>query len=191
MVKWISGFAYLISILLGNLFVIWFGIIKLGFAKMNFADPAAFDPFFMLVFPAGAVWIGLTFSARDFAQKFWGHWKIWWWMLASAAITLFLNWQVALASVSAFLVAEGVDWLVFTTMKKSLQWRVVVSNLISCPLDSIVFVTIAFGVSIWDPAVWGQAAVKYLSGLLVVPLIPWINSLYEKAYKMENEIKKK
>lgn len=180
MIKWYAGIAYLVSILLGNLFVIWFGVVKLILSPVDFTDPASINPWFILTFPAGAVWIGLTFSTRDFAQKFWGHWKVWYWMLGSAVITLFLNWQVALASVAAFLAAEAIDWGIYTIMKKSLQWRVVVSNLVSCPVDSIVFVTIAFGVSVWDPAVWGQALVKYLSGLLVLPLIPWINRLYEK-----------
>lgn len=177
--KWVTGFAYLISILLGNLFVIWFGVVQLALAPVDFVN-GEFNPWFILMFPAGAVWIGLTFSARDFVQRFWGHWWCWAWMISASIITVSLSWKVAIASLSAFIVAETTDWLVFMLMKKSLKWRLVVSNLISCPLDSIVFVTIAFGVGIWNPAVWGQALVKYVSGFFAWPAIGWAESFYNK-----------
>lgn len=145
---------YLVSILLGNLFVIWFGIVHvLG-----------------LTFPAGVVFVGLTFSFRDFVQRQWGDWACWIWMLIATMITLCLNWQIALASVTAFLVSETVDWAAFKYLKFDFRKRIYISNLFSCPLDSIIFVTIAFG---WYwPAIWGQALIKYLSGLLVLPFTP-------------------
>lgn len=144
---------YLVSILIGNLFVIWFGIV-------HFAG---------LAFPAGVVFIGLTFSFRDFVQRNWGDWACWTWMLLATVITFFLNRNVAIASVSAFVISESADWAAFKFLKYSFRKRIYLSNLISCPLDSIVFVTLAFG---WNfPAIWGQALIKYLSGLLVLPLI--------------------
>jgi len=144
---------YLLSILLGNLFVIWFGIVKvLG-----------------LVFPAGVIFIGLTFSFRDYVQRTWGDWACWVWMLLATIITFFLNQQVAFASVCAFLISEGVDWFSFKVLKMPFKKRIYISNLFSCPLDSLIFVTIAFG--FYWPAIWGQAVIKYASGLLVLPFI--------------------
>ena len=144
---------YLSSILIGNLFVIWFDIV-------HFAG---------LTFPAGVVFIGLTFSFRDFVQRTWGDWACWFWMLLATIITFFLNQNVAVASVAAFVISEGTDWAAFKFLKYSFRKRIYLSNLISCPLDSIIFVTLAFG---WNfPAIWGQALVKYLSGLLVLPII--------------------
>jgi len=158
--KYFWGLMYLVSIMLGNLFVIWFGIVHcLG-----------------LTFPAGVVFIGLTFSFRDFMQRHWGKWGAWVWMLAATVITLFLNWQVAVASVVAFIVSEGLDWVVFTYFRWPFRKRIYLSNLVSCPMDSLLFVTIAFG-PVW-PAIWGQALIKYLSGLLVLPFI-------KKDYKVE------
>ena len=151
--KWFWALLYLLSILLGNAFVIWFGIVTIGW----------------LSFPAGVFWIGLTFSLRDFVQRYWGDWATWIWMIAASIITCFLNWQVALASVSAFLVSEGVDWYAYRVLKKDFVWRVVISNLISCPLDSLIFVGLVFGL-LW-PVIGGQALLKYLSGLLVLPFI--------------------
>jgi uncharacterized PurR-regulated membrane protein YhhQ (DUF165 family) len=144
---------YLISIILGNYFVIKFGIIHVA----------------GLTFPAGVVFVGLTFSFRDFVQKRWGDKACWIWMIVATIITFFLNIQIALASVTAFAVSEGVDWFLFKYLQLSLKKRIMFSNLLSCPLDSMIFVTIAFG-WFW-PAIWGQALIKYLSGLLVLPFI--------------------
>lgn len=144
---------YLASILLANWLVIEFGIIKWGF----------------IMFPAGAVCIGLTFSARDFVQRKYGKWKAWLWMLVATGITVCFNWKIAFASGCAFLVSEGVDWAIYTYTKKPFKQRIVLSNLIGTPLDSLIFVCLAFG---WFfPAIWGQTVIKFLSSLIVLPFI--------------------
>ena len=155
MKRWVWPLLYLLSILFANIVVVRFGIVHL----------------FGLVFPAGVVFVGLTFSFRDFVQRYWSDKATWFWMLLAGVITLFLNWKVAFASVAAFLVSEGVDWLVFKISNLPFYKRIYVSNLFSCPLDSLIFVSIAFG-WIW-PAIWGQAIIKYLSGLLVLPFVWW------------------
>ncbi len=163
--KWYYGISYVFSIFLANLFVSYFGIINL----------------FGLVFPAGAIFIGLTFSLRDLVQREFGH-KVWYFMIASMVITTLLGillshlpiplWKVAVASSVAFIVAEALDWLVYTIVSKDIIFRVTVSNLFSAPVDSILFVGIAFGAwGITNPPVYGQAIVKYLSGLLIIPLL--------------------
>jgi len=110
-------------------------------------------------------------------------------MIASLLITCVMGamlshlpiplWKVAAASGVAFIVSEAMDWLVFYLMKKDIIWRICISNLISTPIDSILFVGIAFGSwSFLAPPVYGQAIVKYLSGLLVIPLILWTRKKY-------------
>lgn len=144
---------YLTGILLANLLVHWFGLIQWG----------------PLVFPAGAVMIGLTFSFRDMVQRKYGKWQCWIWMVIASLITLFFNQQIAFASVCAFLVSEGVDWGVYTWLPGSFRKRLIVSNLFGVPLDSVVFVGLAFGLN-WQ-AIFGQTIIKMLSSLLVlVPL---------------------
>lgn len=153
MKKWIWGVFYLLSILLGNAFVIWFGIVTVAGVS----------------FPAGVVWIGLTFSLRDFVQRYWGDWATWGWMVAASVITFFFNIDIALASMTAFFVSESLDWFFFKILKRSFVSRIVWSNLVSCPVDSLVFVLLAFG-PVW-PAILGQAIIKYLSGLIVLPFL--------------------
>jgi queuosine precursor transporter len=142
------GVLYLVSILLANILVSWFGIITvLG-----------------LSFPAGAIVIGVTFTIRDFVQQRWGKWSVWWWMFAASLITILFNQTIAIASFSAFVLSESLDWLLFTIWPGSFKRRVIMSNLISCPCDSIFFVWFAFG---WLPeAMIGQTLVKWISSFI-------------------------
>jgi len=144
---------YLGSIILANILVHTLGIVTvLG-----------------LTFPAGAIAIGLTFSARDFVQERYGKFGCWTWMLVASLITFAFNLQLAIASVCAFFIAEFSDWLIYTRTSGGLEKRLVLSNLISTPLDSVVFVLLAFG-PLW-PVIIGQTIIKMLSSLLVLPLI--------------------
>lgn len=151
--KYIHVLFYLLSILLANWLVHRFGIIDLEW----------------IMFPAGAVAIGLTFSARDFVQRYYGRWGCWIWMITACIITYFVNQKLAMASVAAFLCSETIDWILFTFTPYSFRKRIMISNVISTPIDSIVFVTIAFG-WFW-PAVWGQALVKFISSLIPILLV--------------------
>ena len=145
---------YLGSIVLANVLVHMYGIITvLG-----------------LSFPAGAAVIGLTFSFRDLLQQKHGKWGCWIWMGAAMVITFFFNQKLAVASVSAFVVSELIDWGIFTYSKKPFQQRIILSNLFGTPIDSIIFITLAFG---WNwQAILGQTIVKFISSCIV--LVPKI-----------------
>jgi len=169
MFKWTIGILYVISIIAANFCVSYFGIVN----------------YFGLVFPAGAIFVGLTFSLRDIVQREWGDWNVWYFMLVSAFLTTITGmmlshlpiplWKVAVASCVAFMVSEAVDWLVFTFLKWDIVKRIMISNLFSTPIDSILFVGIAFGsFSFIAPPVYGQAIVKYVSGLLIIPIILYV-----------------
>ncbi len=148
-----SAVFYLGSIILANILVHTFGIVTvLG-----------------LTFPAGAVAIGLTFSARDFVQERYGKFGCWAWMLVASLVTFAFNQQLALASVCAFFIAEFCDWAIYSSTGGGIEKRLLLSNLISTPLDSIVFVLLAFG-PVW-PAIWGQTIIKMIGSMLVLPLI--------------------
>lgn len=167
--KWWYALGYILSIVLANFFVAWFGLVTW---------------FGWLTFPAGAIFIGLTFSMRDFVQREWGHIKVWYFMITTTIITTIMGvvlshlpvplWKVAVGSAVAFIISEAIDWFVFYVFKKDIVWRISVSNIFSTPIDSILFVGIVFGsFNFLAPPVWGQTLVKYLSGLLVIPIILW------------------
>lgn len=174
----LSAVAYVGSILLGNIFVLLFGLGSLVLFNTNQPDQV----YFSLTFPLGALWIGITFSLRDFVQRIWGHWYCWIWMLSATVLTYFFNVNLALASIVSFLASEFVDWSIFLILcHRPLRTRLIVSNLFSCPVDSFLFVTIAFGVPWYSDAVWGQAVVKYGFGLLALPLIPVVENFFKKS----------
>jgi uncharacterized PurR-regulated membrane protein YhhQ (DUF165 family) len=148
-----SAFFYLASIVVANLLVMQYGIIHLG----------------PIAFPAGAAVVGLTFSARDFVQKRFGKWKCWYFMGAASILTALFSWDIAFASVSAFLASEVIDWIVYTKMSGSFRKRVLVSNIFGTPIDSLIFVPLLFG---WNwPAIIGQGVIKFVSSILVLPFI--------------------
>lgn len=178
--RWLAAAAYVFSIVLGNVFVSVFGI---GTVQL-FNTHAPEHVYMSLTFPLGAMWIGLTFSFRDFVQRFWGHKRCWLWMLMATCITYMFNADVAVASVVSFVASEAIDWGVFYLLRhRSFKTRLIVSNLVSCPVDSLLFVTIAFGVPWYSEAVWGQAIVKYLFGLLALPIVPQIEKMFSKLRK--------
>lgn len=88
--------------------------------------------------------------------------------------------RITLASVIAQVVAEMVDTEVYHRFVRRFghraQWgRVVVSNAVSVPIDSVLFVAIAFGgvvpFAVAVSIVWANVVVKGLTSLVTVPLI--------------------
>lgn len=91
------------------------------------------------MFPPMSLAVGLIFVVRDCAQSEIGH-KVIGAMLVGGALSYFMaDPYVALASVTAFLMAETVDWAVYTWTKRPLAQRILLSSLISTPVDSAIF----------------------------------------------------
>ena len=79
---------------------------------------------------------------RDFSQREIGHKVIIAILIAGALSWLMADPFVALASVTAFLVSEFADWGVYTWTKKPFAQRILISSVISTPLDSGIFLAI-------------------------------------------------
>lgn len=67
--------------------------------------------------------------------------------------------KIALASVAAFLISEGVEWVVFAPIRKrSLTLGVALSGSVGIALDSYVFLSLAFGsLAFFDGQMIGKA----------------------------------
>jgi uncharacterized PurR-regulated membrane protein YhhQ (DUF165 family) len=91
-----------------------------------------------------AVVVGAVFVIRDYAQRRAGHGVL----LAMGVATLLsyalADPYVATASAIAFASAEIADYLVYTLTKRSFRERVLISSLISAPIDTAVFL---FGIN--------------------------------------------
>ena len=115
------------------------------------------------IFTIGSVIAGLVFVARDFAQREVGHKAVLALMLAAGVLSYLLaDPFVALASISAFAISEITDYIVYSKYKGDFNKRVVVSSLVSVPIDTAVFLAIISHLSALS------FAVMCISKLLVV-----------------------
>lgn len=101
------------------------------------------------IWSIGSVIAGAVFVARDYAQREVGHRLAVILMFAAAAISyLMADPFVALASVMAFGVSEVIDYLVYTLSKLEFKKRVILSSLLSVPVDTFVFLHIIDSISL-------------------------------------------
>ena len=100
------------------------------------------SPEAFVMFPPMSLLVGLIFVARDFAQREIGH-KVWFAMGAAGVLSYVMaDPFVAIASVTAFAISEAADWGVYTYTKKPFADRILISSIVSTPLDSAVFLAI-------------------------------------------------
>jgi len=119
--------------------------------------------------PPVALIVGLVFVARDFAQRYVGHWVIAA-MVVAAVISYFMaDPFVALASVVAFVISEFADWLIYSFTKRPFAQRILLSSVIAAPLDTVVFLGILGYLS--GPAVLAMIASKFIGALIVWYLV--------------------
>lgn len=122
---------YVVTILVLNLAFSYVPMIDLGFG----------------LFSPMAVLAGAVFVVRDFAQREVGHWVLV--GMSAGAILSFLLADpfVAWASVMAFVVSESTDWLLYTITKRPFYQRVLISSLLSAPIDTAVFLYLIEGMT--------------------------------------------
>jgi uncharacterized PurR-regulated membrane protein YhhQ (DUF165 family) len=115
---------YLAAILLVSvLFTHYPAIIALG-------DNIAFTPWTLLV--------GTWFVLRDYSQREIGHW-VFVPMVIGVMISFLIDPAYGLATCTAMLVSETLDWVIYTLTKRPFHQRVVISSIISVFIDAIVF----------------------------------------------------
>ena len=116
------------------------------------------------MFPPVMLVVGFVFVFRDFAQREIGHWVVIA-MLVAGGISYFMSAPVvALASVTAFLISEAIDWAGYTFTRKPLSQRILVSSAVAVPVDTIVFLQMV-GFFDWT-AVALVSAAKMLGALV-------------------------
>ncbi len=89
-------------------------------------------------------------------------------------------WRIVVASITAEIIAELIDGEAYQAwvnrFGRRWQWtRVLASNAVSVPLDSIIFSLIAFGGVLPWPVVWSIALSNIIiKGLVTLISMPWI-----------------
>lgn len=149
--------AYVGSIVVANIATSYFGLVPIGFG---------------LVVSAGSFAAGAALVLRDGVQVYGDRLYVLGAILAGAVLSFIMaSPGIALASCVAFLVSELVDWGVFTPIRrKSLARAVVVSSIVSAPVDTVLFLYLA-GFDVTWQAVLGQFVVKTAMALLAALII--------------------
>jgi uncharacterized PurR-regulated membrane protein YhhQ (DUF165 family) len=134
--------AYLFSIVAAN----W-AIAHLGTPPEFPGAPHTLPVGFGLTAPSGVYFVGLTLVLRDEVQRRLGvTWSLGVIAVGAVIVATFAP-SLALASVIAFAVAELVDLGTYSFTEKRWGHRpaILTSNAVSIVVDSLVFLTIAFG----------------------------------------------
>ena len=123
--------------------------------------------------PSGVLAVGAALVLRDVVQRCLGPA----WGLAAIALGTALSAAIAppalvLASAAAFLLSELADFAVYTPLqRRGLVLAVVASSLAGLVVDSVVFLTLAFG---GLDFLAGQIVGKAWAVLFSLPLIRWV-----------------
>jgi len=150
---------YIATIIIANLMTAHYGLVPIGFG---------------LLVSAGTFAAGFALIARDWVQVTSGRRVVLLAIIAGALVSgLTSGYALAVASGTAFLVSELVDFGVFTPLRsRSLPTAVLVSSVVSAPVDTVLFLWLAgFGLS-WQ-AVLGQFLVKTALAAVVAAAIAW------------------
>ena len=87
--------------------------------------------------------VGAVFVLRDYAQREMGHKVLLATLVAGIATWYMVDPFLALASLTAFAISETADWAIYSFTKRPLQSRILVSSLVSVPLDTVAFLSLS------------------------------------------------
>jgi queuosine precursor transporter len=87
--------------------------------------------------------VGLVFVLRDYAQRQIGHYVLFATFVAGVITWFMVDPALAVASLAAFAISETVDWAIYSFTNRPLQKRILVSSLLSVPVDTLVFLHLA------------------------------------------------
>lgn len=124
---------YIFTIFAANWAINKWGIVPIGFG---------------LSAPAGVYFVGIAFTARDGLRETTNRWLPLLAILVGAFVSYFIEdgHRIALASGIAFGLSESADALVYEPLRqRGKTLAVLVSNCVGLVLDSILFLSIAFG----------------------------------------------
>lgn len=132
--------------------------------------------------PSGFVWVGISLTVRDIVQRLLGPR----WALAAivtgAALSTLIAPSLALASGVTFLLAELLDFGVYTPLQeRNLPVAAIASNVVGAVADSVIFLWLAFGLdAVREFALW-QAVGKVEWALLFLPLLLLVRWAFDGA----------
>lgn len=154
---------YLFSILLSAWLVQYVGVVPVWFGVNA---------------PAGAYVIGLTMVLRDLLQDQLGARPVYVAIIIGALLSAFVSPNIAFASAIGFCISELVDQFVYTPIRKhSLVFAVIISNVVSILVDTIIFLYSVFGN--FDYFI-GQVLAKFFATIFAVVALTFFYKLRDR-----------
>ncbi len=144
----------------------WVALYILSIVLVNwlFAAVAPWTTTFGDLYLANVV-VGFVFVLRDYGQRQIGH-KILLATLIAGIITFFMvDRAIALASITAFVISETTDWAIYSFTRRPLQQRILMSSLVSVPLDTFAFQYLA---NYLTPAAFTTEVLSKALGVMLV-----------------------
>lgn len=124
--------------------------------------------------PSGVYLVGLTLALRDLLQRRVSKPTMYALILVGALLSALISPAVAVASGVAFLASESIDFGTFSLVAPRLGdlWGVALSNAVSIVVDSVIFLSLAFGsLAFVEGQVIGKALAT-LAALAVLAAMP-------------------
>lgn len=109
--------------------------------------------------------VGAIFVVRDYAQRQIGHYILLATLLAGVLTYHMVDPAIATASLIAFFLSEGVDWAIFSFTRRPLQERILLSSIVSAPVDTLAFQYLA---GYLTPAAYALELASKLVGVVVL-----------------------
>lgn len=148
---------YLLSIVAGVVAIDLFGVVPI---------PGGF------MAPAAVYVVGVTLILRDWLHELFADRRpVFLAIVAGAVISALFSPGLALASGVAFLVSETLDMGVYEQIRSrlnSVPAGMAVSNAVSIPVDSLIFLTLAFGSLEFF---WGQVIGKAIATVIAIVVL--------------------
>lgn len=135
---------------------------------------------FGLLAPSGSFAAGATFVARDVVQRVAGRrWAVGA-IVAGTVLSVLVSPRLAVASGSAFLFSELVDFAVYTPLQEHrFVLAVVLSGIVGSVVDSVIFLSLA-GIPL-GVALPGLLLAKVWVQLLAGPVAAWLRGRVPQA----------
>lgn len=154
---------YLLSIVAGVAAIKIFGVVSI---------PGGF------MAPAAVYVVGVTLILRDWLHELTGRRTALLAIVAGAGLSAAFDIRLALASGLAFLISEVLDLLVYEQVRNrfdSVPAGMAVSNAVSVPVDSLIFLTLAFGSLDFF---WGQVVGKGIATVLAIVVLVSLGTIF-------------
>lgn len=118
--------------------------------------------------PSGVLLIGVALALRDYVQEKAGRNLTFVAIATGIGLSYIVNPAVATASAVAFAISELIDLVIYTKIRrKNKPVAIATSGIIGGVIDSLIFLQIAFGSTMfWQGQVIGKTVVAVLAALM-------------------------